>query len=430
MAYKLQKQRAIQVCADWHGMGAPTLMGTLNATLSRSKEVFSFEYDKAWLESPYAQSLDPDLSLFIGPQYARYGRDNFGLFLDSSPDRWGRVLMQRRAAQQVIYEGGDIRLLLESDYLLGVYDAHRMGALRFRLSEDGPFLDGQARFAAPPWARLRELEYASLQLENGNAETQDDYMKWLNMLIAPGGSLGGARPKASVLDDNKHLWIAKFPSNRDEVNIGQWEYLLYQLAEAAGINVAQSKTRNFSGTHDTFLTKRFDRMEDGARLHFSSAMTLLGKKDGDGGDTGVSYLDLADFLIRHGRQTGQDLEQLWRRILFYICVSNTDDHLRNHGFMLADDGWILSPAYDMNPVATGGGLALNVSRQDNSQDLALVLSVAHYFRLSDERANEIVQEVLLAVRQWRELAQKLSIPSREINLMQNAFRIADVQCIP
>jgi serine/threonine-protein kinase HipA len=425
MSKNRQTQKAIQVCAHWHGMSDPVLMGTLFAAPSRGKEIFSFEYDKEWLQSPYAQSLDPDLGLFTGPQYARDGHDNFGLFLDSSPDRWGRVLMQRREAQQAQAEERDVHSLFESDYLLGVYDAHRMGALRFRISEDAPFLDDQAKLAAPPWTKLRDLEYASLQLEQDNAETESDYLKWLNILIAPGGSLGGARPKASVLDENGHPWIAKFPSRRDEINIGKWECLVYQLAKDSGIDVAQSETRHFSGEYDTFLTKRFDRTESGERLQFSSAMTLLGKKDGDGGDTGVSYLDLADFIVRHGAQVNQDLEQLWRRILFYVCVSNTDDHLRNHGFMLQDNGWTLSPAYDMNPVASGGGLSLNISKDDNSQDLSLVLSVAHYFRLSNDRANEIIQEVLSAVKRWPELAKKLSIPSREVGLMKSALKVAD-----
>lgn len=427
MSVKRQTQKMIQVCAHWQGMEDPVLMGTLFATPSRGKEVFSFEYDKAWLKSHHAQMLDPDLGLFSGPQYARDGHDNFGLFLDSSPDRWGRVLMQRREAQQAQAEERDIRSLLESDYLLGVYDAHRMGALRFRLSDDSPFLDDQAKLSAPPWTKLRDLEYASLQLERDNAETKNDYLKWLNMLIAPGGSLGGARPKASVLDESGHPWIAKFPSRRDEINIGKWEYLIYQLAKDAGIDVTQSETRNFSGEYDTFLTKRFDRTKNGERLHFSSAMTLLGKKDGDGGDTGVSYLDLADFLIKNGSQVNKDLEQLWRRIVFYICVSNTDDHLRNHGFMLEINGWSLSPAYDINPVATGGGLSLNISREDNSQSLELVRSIAPAFRISDVRTAEIINEVSSAVRNWLELAKKLKISSREISMMKNAFRVADDQ---
>ena len=429
MSTKRQKkntaQKAIQVCGHWQGMQDPVVMGTLYAAPARGKEIFSFEYDPAWLKSPFAQMLDPDLGLFSGPQYARDGHDNFGLFLDSSPDRWGRVLMQRREAQLAKAENRDVRPLMESDYLLGVYDGHRMGALRFRLSEDGVFLDDQAEMAAPPWAKLRDLEYASLQLERDDAESDQDYMKWLKMLIAPGGSLGGARPKASVLDESGHPWIAKFPSRRDEINIGKWEYLVCQLAQAAGIEAAAADVRHFSGEYDTFLTRRFDRLSDGQRVHFASAMTLLGKKDGDGGDTGVSYLDLADFLMKNGAQVNKDLEQLWRRIVFYICVSNTDDHLRNHGFLLQERGWVLSPAYDINPVATGGGLALNISRDDNNQSLDLVRSVAPVFRISNERAEEIISEVVGAVRGWMELAKQLKLSTREINAMKNAFRVAE-----
>lgn len=425
MTPKRQTQKTIQVCANWQGTAKPILMGTLYATPARGKEVFSFEYDTAWLKSPFAQILDPDLGLFSGPQYAREGHNNFGLFLDSSPDRWGRVLMQRREAQLAKAENRDIRTLMESDYLLGVYDGHRMGALRFRLSDDEPFLDNQADMAAPPWTKLRDLEYASLQLERDDAESDKDYLSWLKMLIAPGGSLGGARPKASVLDEHGHPWIAKFPSRRDEINIGRWEYLVYQLAQAAGVKTVQSDIRNFSGEYDTFLSKRFDRTEKGERVHFASAMTLLGKQDGDGGDTGVSYLDLAEFLMRNGAEANKDLEQLWRRVVFYICVSNTDDHLRNHGFLLRDGGWVLSPAYDINPVATGGGLALNISKEDNSQSLDLVRSVAPVFRVDEEKATVIIGEVVNAVRNWEELAKKLKLSSREIGQMKNAFRVAD-----
>lgn len=206
-----------------------------------------------------------------------------------------------------------------------------------------------------------------------------------------------------------------------------WEYLIYQLAQDAGIETAEADLRCFLGEHGTFMSKRFDRTEDGERVHFASAMTLLGKKDGDGSNTGVSYLDLADFLIKNGSQVNKDLEQLWRRIVFYICVSNTDDHLRNHGFILENNGWALSPAYDINPVATGGGLSLNISREDNSQSLELVRSIAPVFRISDARTAEIITEVSSAVRNWLELAKKLKISSHEISMMKNAFRAAEGQ---
>jgi serine/threonine-protein kinase HipA len=398
-------------------------MGTLYASPSRGQEIFSFEYDPAWLKSSHAQMLDPNLGLFAGPQYTRGDHPNFGAFLDSSPDRWGRLLMQRREAQLARQEKRNPRTLLESDYLLGVFDGHRMGALRFRLSGRGPFLDNNAELASPPWARLRDLEYASLQLERDDAEEDKDYIKWLKLLIAPGGSLGGARPKAGVVDEDGHSWIAKFPSRRDQINIGGWEYLVYQLAVNAGVETAPSRIQRFSEKYDTFLTKRFDRAETGERIHFASAMTLLGKKDGDSGETGVSYLDLAEFLMKNGAQVGKDLEQLWRRIVFNISVSNVDDHLRNHGFLLQKGGWVLSPAFDMNPSATGDGLLLNISKDDNAQSLDLAMSVAAIFRVKKDRAEEIISEVSRAVRQWPRLAKKMGLPKRETDLMKSAFRV-------
>lgn len=417
-------KRAIQVWADWNGMKQPQLMGLLHATVARGKETFHFEYSEDWLTSSgQALLLDPHLQFYNGPQYPRDGLANFGMFLDSSPDRWGRVLMQRRESQLARLEKIEQNHLYETDYLLGVFDGHRMGALRFRYSEKEPFLDANQDMASPPWARLRDLEYASLQLETEGAEDNPEYMEWLKLLIAPGGSLGGARPKASVIDEHGQLWIAKFPSKRDEINIGKWEYVVYELAKEAQIEVSPSRYQCFSGDHDTFITRRFDRTDTGERIHFASAMTLLGKKDGDSGDTGVSYLDLAEFLIQHGERTNEDLEQLWRRILFNVCVSNVDDHLRNHGFLLGEKGWILSPAYDMNPSMTSNGLTLNISKKDNAQDIDLVLEVAPVFRVKTERAKEIVDEVVSAVKKWKSVAQQHGLTNGEINRMSYAFRL-------
>ncbi len=220
-------QRILEVWADWARLGGPTFMGTLFATASRGKEIFSFEYDDDWLAGPHAQNLDPSLGLFGGPQYAPSSQENFGVFLDSCPDRWGRVLMRRREAQLARADERKERKLLESDYLLGVHDGHRMGALRFRAAKDGPFLDDNQHLASPPWTSLRELEQVSLQLERDDAQDDPDYAKWLRMLIAPGGSLGGARPKAGVLDNNGSLWIAKFPSKRDDDDVGGWEGVVH-----------------------------------------------------------------------------------------------------------------------------------------------------------------------------------------------------------
>jgi serine/threonine-protein kinase HipA len=398
-------------------------MGTLFAVFSRGKEIFSFEYDTAWLQSPQAQTLDPNLGLFSGPQYPRDEHANFGLFLDSAPDRWGRLLMQRRHAQAARENDVEPEPLKESDYLLGVFDGYRMGGIRFRLSSTGPFLDPATDMASPPWTRLRDLEYASLQLEREDAVKAKNYMQWLKLLIAPGASLGGARPKAGVVDEKGHLWIAKFPSRHDDMNVGAWEYLVYQLALKAGIETAPSKMQRFSGRYDTFLTRRFDRAENHERIHFASAMTLLGKRDGAGGDSGVSYLDLAAFLIKNGAQSDQDLEQLWRRIVFNVCVSNVDDHLRNHGFLLQEKGWALSPAFDMNPSPTGEGLTLNISQDDNAQNLELAMTVSPIFRITKKRAQQILADVLKGVRQWPQIADRMKLSSRERQEMRHAFRI-------
>lgn len=411
--------RSIFVYADWQGLGGPLLIGTLNVTQVR-KEVFSFEYDEAWLKSGKAQDLDPDLQLLPGAQYLGGDKHNFGSFLDSSPDRWGRVLMDRREAIIARKEERKPNNLWETDYLLGVYDGHRMGALRFKEDPKGPFLNNNKDMASPPWTSIRELEHASLEFEK---DTEGNTSKWIDMLFAPGSSLGGARPKASVVDPKGELWIAKFPSISDSKDVGAWEMVVHELALKAGIRVAESKTGKFYSKQHTFLTKRFDRVADGSRIHFASAMTLLGHTDGSSYKDGVSYLDLAEFIMRSGSSPNEDLEELWKRIVFNICVSNTDDHLRNHGFLLEEKGWKLSPAFDINPVAKGTGLSLNISEKDNSLDLDLAREVAPYFRIKDKKSESIVKEVKEVVAHWTEVAEKYGIPKTERELMASAFRV-------
>lgn len=318
------------------------------------------------------------------------------------------------------------RTLKESDFLLGVHDLHRPGALRFRLGKTGPFLDDSQEFASPPFASLRELEYASGQLDAENTIEQNDYDRWLRMLIAPGGSLGGARPKASVTDQQGHLWIAKFPSQRDDLDVGAWEMVLHRLAARVNINVAQAELRRFNSAHRCFLVKRFDRTTSGHRLHFASAMTLLGRTDGDDASTGTSYLELAEFIARSGANTDADLEELWRRIVFFMLVSNTDDHLRNHGFLLEPGrGWRLAPAYDMNPNPLGECLKLNVTEADNSQNIALAREVASYYRITNKRAVEIIEETKAVVSNWREEARAVQISVHEQVRMERAFRLTE-----
>lgn len=411
----MSRSATIFVYADWKGLGGPTLMGRLHRSTVRGEEVLSFEYDKGWLAQERPFLLDPSLQFVEGRQYAD-GTNPFGLFLDSAPDRWGRLLIRRRAALE---SGDPSAVLFDSDYLMAVSDTCRMGALRFRGGIDGPFLAEDTELSVPPLQRLRELEQASRRFETSNLE-DPEHIQWLRMLIAPGTSLGGARPKCSVIDPDGNLWIAKFPSRADEYDVGAWEGLVYQLARAAGLRVADARVERFSKVGTTFLTRRFDR-DHGERIHFASAMSLLGYQDGDGAKTGASYLDLVDLLERYGAQVNEDLEELWRRIVFNICVNNTDDHLRNHGFLLSDEGWFLSPAYDLNAQPWGGGLALNIDENNNACDLDLARRVGQHFRLSTQRQESIIYEVIQAVKEWDKRAGHEGLKRSEIERMRGAF---------
>jgi serine/threonine-protein kinase HipA len=415
-------KKEILVFAHWQGLTDPQHMGTLAITPAKGKETFAFEYTSNWLKSGFSQMIDPDLQMYSGAYYPRNDKSNFGVFLDSCPDRWGRILMQRREAVLAKKENRTPKKLLESDFLLGVFDSHRMGALRFKTEEQGAFLNDQKELASPPWTSLPELEQASLKFEEDNTD-DPEYLKWLNMLIAPGSSLGGARPKASVIDKQNNLWIAKFPSKHDEKDVAAWEMVVNELAVRAGIHVAEGTIKKFNSKYNTYLTKRFDRTSAGERIHFASAMTLLGHKDGE--DSGAaSYLELIEFITRHGAQVQADLHQLWRRIIFSICVKNTDDHLRNHGFLLTSNGWTLSPAYDINPNEYGAELCLNINDSSNSLDLNLAMEIADYCRLEQTEAKKIINNIIAAIVPWKELATKYKISKGEQERMEPAFSIA------
>ena len=419
---------AIAVHAHWEGLPEPLRLGWLHARRGAGREVFQFEFDRRALGHPALANLQLDarLGLFEGPQHPAQGMQTFGVFSDASPDRWGRLLMQRRLEREQRAGLVDRQArLLESDYLLGVHDVYRAGALRFRRNDEGDFLGNRHDLAAPPFVQLRQLEAASLALERDEDNVAEQSGEWLRLLIAPGGSLGGARPKASVVDPEARLWIAKFPSVRDDHNVGAWELVLHTLAGQCGIQVPASLARRFASPHHTFLVQRFDRTAAGGRLHFASAMTLTGRSDGDDASTGASYLELARVLIDHGAQTDADLRELWTRIVFNMLVSNTDDHLRNHGFILVPRrGWRLSEAYDMNPVSDSHGLRLNVSEADNAMDLELARTVAPYFRVPAAIADEIIERCSVIVAQWRTLADVLGIPAREQQRMESAFRLS------
>lgn len=420
----MNEEKQIYVYENWTA-DVPMLIGCLYVSSGRSREVFSFEYDEAWIKqcieqnSPYV-SLDPDLQFVRGRQYVPPEKPLFGMFSDSCPDRWGRLLMKRREAIQARKEKRKPRQLNESDFLLGVYDETRMGGLRFSLEKNGLFLSSDKSLAAPPWTTLRTLESSSLAFEHSTGEDEE---KWLKQLLAPGSSLGGARPKATVQAPDGSLWVAKFPAQKDEWNVGAWEMVVHDLAAQCDLNVSEAHLETFSKNGSTFLSKRFDRV-GAKRIHFASAMTLLGKTDGQGSD-GAGYLDIVDFITSNGVRPKEDLRELWRRIVFSMMVSNTDDHLHNHGFLLTKNGWVLSPLYDVNPNVYGTSLSLNVSPDDNTINPELALEVSPFYGMKKSEAQDELKKIADTIhRSWRMLASNYQLTRAEIELMAPAFELA------
>jgi len=402
-----------EVWLDDSSLGGRALVGHLARTASRSGETISFEYAAEWRDgrspiTPFA--LDPQLGLTTGPHYARDGAGQLPpAFIDAAPDRWGKLLMDRREAIEAREQARPPRALRAWDYLLGVNDESRMGALRLGEPGSGRMLDDRA-LGAPPSTRLRELEAASGALERGDTDDRSEATRWIRQLIAPGASLGGTRPKASFRDMDGTLWLAKFPSGDDRHDVGLWEFLVHQMALRAGIDMPQARSLPLSPRGHTFAVRRFDRAS-GSRRAYASAMTLLDASD----STGHGYLDLVQAIESAGdtARINGDLAQLFRRALFNILVGNRDDHLRNHGFLRSGDGWALAPAFDINPNPDKDVHVLAIDERDPTPDSALLIATAGYYRLDARRAKAIADEVRAAVRGWEPLARGLGCSSTE-----------------
>ncbi|SDA61888.1 serine/threonine-protein kinase HipA [Butyrivibrio sp. INlla18] len=414
----MSSEKQVFVYADF-GPYNCTPVGRMYISEIRGKEMYAFEYEKEWLlKANYY--LDPDLQLFGGRQYTRNDKTIFGVFADSCPDRWGRLLMKRREEIKAKASKEKPKKLLESDYLLGVYDESRMGGLRFKTDIDGDFVSNDKEYATPPMTSLRKLEHASLAFEKEDEALNE---KWLKQLIAPGSSLGGARPKASVVAPDGSLWIAKFPSRNDDTDVGAWEMVVHDLALMCHLNVPEAQIQKFSKLGSTYLVKRFDR-QGKRRVHFSSAMTMLGKNDGDDHTEGGSYLEIVSFLKANGASPQNDLYELWKRIVFSMAVSNTDDHFRNHGFILTENGWRLSPLYDVNPDIYGDCLKLNVDDNDSMLDFELAYNSAAYYGLKPKQAQETINEIKTIVADnWMNIAKKYGISRSEVERMSPAFSV-------
>ena len=415
----MKNDEEVFIYADW--FQEPIFLGTLYCVFGNGKSVYSFEYSKEWLSRFSHIMLDPDLYNTSGRQYVPNNKTFFGFLSDCLPDRWGRKLLIRKEAILAEKENRIERQLNDYDFLTGINDETRMGALRFKKSKDGSFISSNDNYNVPPFENLRKLEQASLAFEK--TEFTDD--KALKLLLEPGSSLGGARPKATVKDTNGILWIAKFPSHRDEYNMGAWEKVTSDLARMAGLNIPETLKKDFNDNGSTFMTKRFDRAyENGIvkRVHCASALTMLGKTDGANGKDGSSYLELVDFIKSNSIQPNTDLEELWNRIVFSILVSNTDDHLRNHNFILTEKGWKLAPLFDVNPNPLGKELSLNITENNNQKRLSLALDTAKYYNLSLNKAKENAIRIATVVKDnWKTLAKSNSCSNAEIERMKKAF---------
>jgi serine/threonine-protein kinase HipA len=402
-------------------LDADFLQRTHVGTLSHDRGTLRFAYDAAWLKNPQAFALDPDFSMGEGTYFPNADAGNFRVFDDSAPDRWGQTLMKRREALAAKDENRKPRTLYAWDFLLGVEDVSRQGALRYRSPGEKAFL-AHDTLAVPPAASLSELEIVARRITAKRIDDLKALRQWLKVLVAPGASLGGARPKASFTESNGSLWIAKFPARDDTRDVGAWEAVAQRLAARAGIDVPQSELRRFSGEYHTFCVKRFDR--SGARRRFyASAMAMLRKDQSEG----TSYLDIAEFLRTRGAEDHieSDLEQLFRRVAFNVAIGNRDDHLRNHGFILTPTGWRLAPAFDLNPNTDRADHVLNIDESDNRPNLATVIETSEWYVGSKDRGRAIVEQVLHETRRWRQAAQALKIARADIELTATAFGESD-----
>ena len=403
--------KKITVYADFDFLTSPQEIGTLGYERVRGKDHFVFEYSREWLRGHGGIVLSGDLMNVPSLQHPRGNDDIFGFVKDSFPDRWGRLLLDRRERLAAQSEGRQKRMLTNYDYLVGIEDFTRMGGIRYKSGDSENYINENTKYLVPPIESLHVLCDACHEIELAEERNELPEQRWLDQLIDPGTSLGGARPKANVVDGDGRLYVAKFPSKNDLENTELIEHFSHRLAAKAGINAAKTRTVRISKDRDLLLSERFDRTPDGKRIHFASAMSLLGLDDGAGSATGNGYLDIVDFILHGCTEVRQNLRELYRRVAFNIMFGNTDDHFRNHGFLLGPKGWTLSPAYDINPGAKHCQCLLIDSYTDQS-DISALFSASENYMLERQEAGAIIEEVRDAVKDWRKMATELQISFR------------------
>lgn len=411
----------LYVYADFDWLKETELIGELGYESLRGSDSYAFKFDNGWLQRHSDILLSEDVNNYPGQQFTQPGKDIFGCFSDALPDRWGRTLLNRREQIAASEEKRPIRRLSSFDYLMGIDDRSRMGGFRFKTNMNGDFINTETTLRIPPLTDIRELVAASKEIEKSEENNQLPDKKWITQLLHPGTSLGGARPKACVTDDKGKLYVAKFPSRNDDYDVALWEHLCHLLAKEAGIRVAQTKIIQSGEKHHTLLSLRFDRTEENRRIHFASAMTLLGLSDGDNANTGHGYLDIVDFILQGCTRVEDNLQELYRRVAFNICTGNTDDHFRNHGFLLTAKGWTLSPAYDMNPT-TNGYQSLLINSSTNQANLEILLDSCEEYMLTPAIAKGIITKVTDTVKGWRTVATQIGLSKQEIERMSECFK--------
>lgn len=412
--------KKLYVYADFDWLKEVELIGELGYESLRGSDSYCFTFSDEWLKKHSDLFLSEDLNNYPGQQYTQPEKDIFGCFSDALPDRWGRTLLLRREQLAAMEEKRPVRRLSSFDFLTGIDDFSRMGAFRFKENPEEKFINVSESLKIPPLTDIRELIAASAEIEKSEEDNVLPNRKWIVQLVQPGSSLGGARPKASVIDTDKTLYIAKFPSRKDDYDAGLWEHFSHLLAIKAGVNAAKTKIIATGEKYHTLLSERFDRTKDGKRIHFASAMTLLGLNDGDNATTGHGYLDIVDFIIQNCTDVEWNLQELYRRVAFNICIGNSDDHFRNHGFLLTAKGWTLAPAYDMNPTQNEYQ-SLLINSYTNKSDLNELLASCEEYMLPKQIALQIIGEVLVAVKDWQILATQLGIAKNEQKQFSTIF---------
>ena len=436
--------KTLYVYADFDWLDEPMLVGELGYESLRGSDSYSFRYDNDWLRQYGSLFLSADINNYPGQQYTQPDRDIFGCFSDALPDRWGRLLLNRREQILATEEKRPVRKLSSFDYLMGIDDYSRMGGFRFKepmekrepssslewtsrdrgrrsQKQDGEFINCEKSLRIPPLTDIRALVAASMEIEKSEEQNQLPEKKWLLQLVHPGTSLGGARPKASVMNDEGRICVAKFPSRNDDYDVGLWEHLSHLLAKEAGVEAAETSVIETGKKYHALLSKRFDRTVEGRRKHFASAMTLLGLTDGCDAKSGNGYLDIVDFILQNCCDVEQNLRQLYRRVAFNIAIGNSDDHFRNHGFLLTPRGWTLSPAYDMNPTLNEYQ-ALLINSTTNHADLQVLLDSSEEYMIGKDEAVYIIEEVKAGVKHWKSIATRLGIAKREMDVFEQVFQ--------